>query len=169
MNHIQDLLTFSETSKNSTAALLVTSCHRSKGMEWPCVIMPALWQGAFPIVPRTISEHKIEQHLADERRLFYVAMTRAIKKLYLLAPRDPKLDQWLRACKGGNCDEIIPFVKDANVASQFLYESNLYLSKALPAILAGGKGRETLKASSPELINQYLLELGEKFQVPKIA
>lgn len=169
MNHVQDLLTFSESAKESTVALLITSCHRSKGMEWLCVIMPSLYQGAFPIVPRSISESKIESHLADERRLFYVAMTRAIKKLYLIAPRDPRLDEWLRACKGGNCDDVIPFVKDVSVASQFLYESNLYLSKALPAILAGGKGRETLRASSPELLNRYLKELGVDFQVPKIA
>jgi DNA helicase-2/ATP-dependent DNA helicase PcrA len=169
MNHIQDLLTFSQKAKESTAALLITSCHRSKGMEWLVVIMPALWQGAFPIIPRSISESKIEQHLADERRLFYVAMTRAIKYLYMLAPRDPKLDVWLRACNGGNCDDVIPFVKDENMASQFLYESNLYLSKALPAILAGGKGRDKLKATAPALINQYLRELGETFQVPEIS
>lgn len=169
MNHIQDLLTFSDSAKQSTEALLITSCHRSKGMEWPCVIMPSLYQGAFPHVPRSFHESRIEAHLADERRLFYVAMTRAIRDLYMIAPRDPMLDEWLRACKGGNCDDVIPFVKDVSVASQFLYESNLYLSKALPAILAGGKGRGSLRASSPELLNQYLNELGVDFQVPKIA
>ncbi|WP_177032528.1 ATP-dependent helicase [Pseudomonas veronii] len=169
MNHIQDLLTFSEKAKESTVALLITSIHRSKGMEWPCVIMPSLYQGAFPIVPRSINEANIETHLADERRLFYVGMTRAIWRLYMIAPRDPQLDEWLRACKGGNCNDVIPFAKNRSVASQFLYESNLYLSKALPAILAGGRGRESLKASSPELLNRYLKELGVDFEVPKIA
>lgn len=169
MNHIQDLLNLSEKAKESTVALLITSCHRSKGMEWLCVIMPSLYQGAFPVVPRSIDEGNIEEHLADERRLFYVGMTRAIKRLYLIAPRDPHLDEWLRACKGGNCDDVIPFAKDKKVASQFLYESNLYLSKALPAILAGGKGRESLRASSPELLNRYLKELGVDFEVPTIS
>lgn len=169
MDHIQDLLTFSERAKESTAALLVTSCHRSKGMEWLCVIMPSLHQGAFPIVPRTIALQKIEGHLADERRLFYVAMTRAIQQLHMIAPRDPHLEEWLRACRGGNCDDVIPFTKNEARASQFLYESNLYLAKALPLIISGGKGRESLRASSPELFNQYLTELGIDFEVPKIA
>lgn len=169
MNHIQDLLTFSQKAKESTAALLITSCHRSKGMEWPVVIMPSLWQGSFPIVPRSIAAEKIEEHLADERRLFYVAMTRAIKKLYLMTPRDPQLEQWLKAGHGGNCDRVIPFSKNPATASQFLYESNLYLSKALPAILARAKGRETLKASAPRMLNCYLQELGIDFHVPKIS
>lgn len=169
MNHIQDLLDTSDKAKKTTTALLITSCHRSKGMEWPCVIMPSLWQGSFPIIPRSIDKAKIEDHLQDERRLFYVAMTRAIRALYFIAPRDPKLDPWLRACKGGNCDDVIPFVKNAGVASQFLYESNLFLSQALPYILAGGKGRESLKAASPELLNQYLEELNFNYRVAKIA
>ncbi|MEC4242131.1 MULTISPECIES: ATP-dependent helicase [Pseudomonas] len=168
MNHLQDLLDTSDKAKQETTALLITSCHRAKGMEWLCVIMPSLWQGSFPIIPRSIDKSKIESHLQDERRLFYVAMTRAIRALYFIAPRDPRLDPWLRACKGGNCDDVIPFVKNAGVASQFLYESNLFLSQALPYILAGGKGRDSLKASSPELINQYLEELNCNYRVAKI-
>ncbi len=168
MDHIRDLLTVSERSQKDTTAIQILSLHRSKGMEYPCVIMPSLSQGKFPIVPRSLPEWQIIEHLADERRLFYVGMTRCIKELNLIAPRDPKLDPWLRACKGGNCDDVIPFSKDPGRASQFLYESNLLLSQALPAILAGSKGRETLKASSPELLNQYLRELGHGFQVPKI-
>lgn len=169
MNHIQDLLDTSDKAKAATTALLITSCHRAKGMEWLCVIMPSLWQGSFPIIPRSINKDKIEDHLQDERRLFYVAMTRAIRALYFIAPRDPRLDPWLKACKGGNCDDVIPFVKNAGVASQFLYESNLFLSKALPYILAGGKGRDSLKAVSPELLNQYLDELNCDYRVAKIA
>lgn len=168
MHHIQDLLDTSDRAKRATSALLITSCHRSKGMEWPCVIMPSLWQGAFPIVPRSIDPAKIEDHLQDERRLFYVAMTRAMRALYLIAPRDPKLHPWLTAGKGGNCDNVIPFVKNPGTASQFLYESNLFLAKALPLIIAGAKGRDSVKASSPELLNQYLEELNIDFRVEKI-
>lgn len=169
MDHVQDLLDTSDKAKDATTALLITSCHRSKGMEWPCVIMPSLWQGSFPHVPRSIDPSKIEDHLQDERRLFYVAMTRAIKALYLIAPRDPRLHPWLLSCRGGNCDDVIPFVKNSGVASQFLYESNLYLAKALPLIIAGGKGRDTLKAASPELLNHYLEELNVDFRVPRIS
>lgn len=169
MNHVQDLLDTSEKAKNSTTALLITSCHRSKGMEWPCVIMPNLYQGSFPLVPRSLNGISKEQHLEDERRLFYVAMTRAINELYWISPADPRLHQWLRACKGGNCNDVIEFAKDVSTASQFLYESNLYLSKALPLILSGGKGKESLMASSPELINRYLQELKVDFQIPKIT
>lgn len=53
--------------------------HSAKGLEFPVVFLAGLEEGLFP--------HQMsmdgEQGLAEERRLCYVAMTRAMKKLYL--------------------------------------------------------------------------------------
>ncbi len=59
-------------------ALTLSSIHSSKGLEWDVVIMPdvddgVLPHGAFPS----------ESNLADERRLFYVGVTRCRQKLHL--------------------------------------------------------------------------------------
>ena len=53
--------------------------HSSKGLEFPVVFIAGLEEGLFPI------SQNLEQNedLEEERRLFYVGTTRAMKKLYL--------------------------------------------------------------------------------------
>lgn len=93
--------------------VLITSCHRAKGLEWSMVILPELADGSFPVLRTGWTE----QDLEDERRLFYVAATRAIERLVLLAPMDPRL---LSASNKGEAT-----APDAPIASRFLYEANL--------------------------------------------
>ena len=60
----------------------LTTVHQAKGMEWPVVILPWLADTVFP------SARSVEDgNLAEERRLFYVAVTRAKDRLYLCVPR----------------------------------------------------------------------------------
>ena len=59
--------------------LLLTSIHRAKGLEWPLVVIPGLADGGFPLLSDERQAAFRDQE--DERRLFYVAMTRAIKKV----------------------------------------------------------------------------------------
>ena len=49
LDHIADLRSFSERAKESTEAIHMTSIHRSKGLEWSCVVMIGLSQGGFPL------------------------------------------------------------------------------------------------------------------------
>ena len=57
----------------------IMTIHAAKGLEWPVVFLPALEEGIFP------SERSIMNvaALEEERRLFYVACTRAKEGLYL--------------------------------------------------------------------------------------
>ncbi|WVW80167.1 hypothetical protein I302_102144 [Kwoniella bestiolae CBS 10118] len=50
----------------------ITTVHAAKGLEWPVVFIPAVEQGTYPSY-RCTEAHEI----AEERRLLYVAMTRA--------------------------------------------------------------------------------------------
>jgi len=55
----------------------LTTFHKAKGLEWPAVAVVGLEDGIVPIVYATTSET-----LAEERRLFYVALTRAEEELW---------------------------------------------------------------------------------------
>jgi len=69
-------------------AVDLTTVHRAKGLEWPVVFVPSMTSGRFPatrtgrqqdwLVPRErFAAARYEGSDSDERRLFYVAMTRA--------------------------------------------------------------------------------------------
>ena len=52
--------------------------HRAKGLEWEAVFLPALEEGTLPI-----RQASAPHELAEERRLFYVGITRARRHLWL--------------------------------------------------------------------------------------
>jgi DNA helicase II / ATP-dependent DNA helicase PcrA len=63
--------------------LTISTIHAAKGLEWPIVHLPFLVDGALP------SDMALgdPDGLAEEHRLFYVAVTRARDYLYLYAPQ----------------------------------------------------------------------------------
>ncbi|OHW97364.1 rep helicase [Colletotrichum incanum] len=56
----------------------ISTIHAAKGLEWPIVFVPAVYNGSIP--------HMRSEDLDEERRLLYVAMTRAQSLLYLSCP-----------------------------------------------------------------------------------
>jgi DNA helicase-2/ATP-dependent DNA helicase PcrA len=77
-------------------AVRIMTIHQAKGMQWPVVFVPALLKNRFPakklggrnvwhLLPRSAvkAQPRFEGTIEDERRLFYVAMTRSQKFLHL--------------------------------------------------------------------------------------
>lgn len=60
-------------------AVVLMTLHSAKGLEFPVVFMPGMENGMFPGVAAFDETSKME----EERRLCYVGITRAMKKLYL--------------------------------------------------------------------------------------
>jgi len=60
-------------------AVTLMTTHSSKGLEYPVVFISGLEDGIFPLMSSTQSHEEME----EERRLFYVAITRAMEKLYM--------------------------------------------------------------------------------------
>ncbi len=66
-------------SKEEQDAVRLMTIHASKGLEFPYVFIAGLEEGLFP--HERLSDEKIDTE--EERRLFYVALTRAQKKVFL--------------------------------------------------------------------------------------
>jgi DNA helicase-2/ATP-dependent DNA helicase PcrA len=62
--------------------VIISTIHSAKGLEWPAVHLPQLVDGAVP----SDMALSTPAGLAEEQRLFYVAVTRARDQLYLYAP-----------------------------------------------------------------------------------
>ena len=86
---------------DADAATLIT-LHAAKGLEFPVVFIAGLEEGVFPH-SRALDD---EKELEEERRLAYVGMTRAMRRLYLS-------HAWRRATWG---------MGQASVPSRFLLE-----------------------------------------------
>ena len=87
---------YAESGYAAPDAVVISTVHQAKGMQWPAVFAPALQQNRFPsrrigglnishVIPAA-AVNNFDRYLGnheDERRLFYVAVTRAQKYLYL--------------------------------------------------------------------------------------
>jgi len=62
--------------------LTLSTVHSAKGLEWNTVFILSVIEGRFPSSYSLLNPEELE----EERRLFYVAITRAKERLYLLAP-----------------------------------------------------------------------------------
>lgn len=60
------------------AQVTISTIHAAKGLEWPVVFIPAVYNGSIP--------HSRAEDTSEERRLLYVAMTRAKALLYMSCP-----------------------------------------------------------------------------------
>ena len=79
----------------------LTTMHGSKGLEWDNVILIGLEDKSFPgLNPEQLTQTPASlssidhDELKQERRLFYVAITRAVKHLHLIVPNDERLEHW---------------------------------------------------------------------------
>ncbi len=80
-------------AKPDADAVTLTSLHQAKGLEWKVIFLIWLTEGMFPNA-RVVEESGAEG-LEEERRLFYVGVTRAMDQLYLCYP-----EFWPKAYSG---------------------------------------------------------------------
>jgi DNA helicase-2/ATP-dependent DNA helicase PcrA len=110
---ISDLDTLDDTEN----AVTFMTVHSAKGLEFPYVFIAGLEEGIFPHSRSLLDRTELE----EERRLLYVAMTRAMDRLYLLHARERMLYGEFRA------NAPSQFLDDIDVT---LVETNFGTSKA---------------------------------------
>ena len=67
---------------NTVEGVHMLTMHGSKGLEYKIVLVMDVCEGIIPY-----NKAVLDEQIEEERRLFYVAMTRAKEKLYLLYPK----------------------------------------------------------------------------------
>ncbi|MDH4224030.1 MAG: ATP-dependent helicase [Deltaproteobacteria bacterium] len=84
--------------------LTLTTIHQAKGLEWRVVFMLGLVEGQFPHSRCLDSPERLE----EERRLFYVAVTRAKRHLEITVPQfNVTYGQW-KVCRPSRFVEELP-------------------------------------------------------------
>jgi DNA helicase II / ATP-dependent DNA helicase PcrA len=86
-----------------TEKVTLSSIHQAKGLEWRAVFVIWLTDGMFPSARSLGSQEAIE----EERRLFYVAVTRAKDELYLTYPAI-----WLNGAPDNKMQRASRFLKE---------------------------------------------------------
>lgn len=89
INNLRNVI--KNASENKDAAVTVTTIHSAKGLEYDCVYMIDNIEGEFPSEKRNMSDEEYEKLIEEERRIFYVGMTRAKKTLNIIVPGNPSM------------------------------------------------------------------------------
>ena len=76
----------------------ISTIHAAKGLEWPVVFIPCVYRGSIP--------HSRAEDEDEERRLLYVAMTRAQALLYMTIPIQGQMGEEYTLC---------PFLDESDV------------------------------------------------------
>jgi DNA helicase II / ATP-dependent DNA helicase PcrA len=88
------LVTDADQQDAAADAVVLMTLHNAKGLEFPFVFMAGMEDGLFPMARAYDEPHELE----EERRLCYVGITRARRKLYLThARRRRRGKEWLDA------------------------------------------------------------------------
>ena len=146
------LLSRDDFDEEDSGKVNLMTIHASKGLEFPVVFIAGAEDDIIRH-ERAVAENG-DAAVEEERRLFYVAITRARDKLFISACRNRHKRQFAKSeneqenqSEGKNC-----------VPSRFL--------KEIPRNLI--EYHEEQKALSPEETANYLSEMVKKFRKPKV-
>ncbi|MGL4850827.1 MAG: ATP-dependent helicase [Clostridium sp.] len=145
-NHIDEVKEEIKSSKNKDDEdrVILSTIHRVKGMEFKNVFLVNCVE---EIMPHASAK---EEGIEEERRIFYVGMTRAIDNLYIFAPR----------MKGGRAREESRFLKETGFKLKEL-ENKGYVVGA--KVIHKGRGeRGIIRELNGDRIKILLMDSGEK-------
>lgn len=151
------------------ASIMLLTMHNAKGLEFPVVFIAGLEEGLFPHSRSLNSEAQME----EERRLCYVAMTRACKQLFLTSAK------YRRKFGGGPPEACIPsrflrevpakLIEDLNPSRRTREQVDLF-SEQHEVRQSAQRNTYTGKTyNSLEHISQFFAERGKSapLQVPQ--
>ncbi|MCC6759080.1 MAG: ATP-dependent helicase [Candidatus Omnitrophica bacterium] len=96
--------------------LILSTIHSAKGLEWHTVFLIYLAEGYLPSYQSMSSDDAIE----EERRLFYVAATRAKSNLYLLRPQIDTSPRRTWDTSGSMYTQVSRFLEEGGILSKYV-------------------------------------------------
>ncbi|MDR3178472.1 MAG: UvrD-helicase domain-containing protein [Oscillospiraceae bacterium] len=136
----------SDSYNESVDSVSVMTIHSAKGLEFPFVFLPGMEEGIFPRI-QAISSNFEERDVEEERRLFYVGVTRAKEKLFLI-----------------NTDARMMFGNvSRNKPSRFISEIPEELKDISRSEILSGFDKKTRSHQLQNKTNIRLLESAKKF------
>ena len=123
--------------ENRDDGVLITTVHGAKGLEWPLVLLAGANEEDFPHYTR--DNPLTPARLEEERRLFYVAITRARERLVLLHD-------------GGDH-------RPSRFIAETAWEDGQRVAHCLDNAQAA-EAQRPLSVSHPDLVQRYLASLG---------
>src|SRR5439155_18652960 len=140
-----------EESGTRNAKVWLMSMHAAKGLEFPVVFIAGMEDGLFPHSRSAENEDELE----EERRLFYVGMTRAERRLFLTGAARRRVFGEYQATEPSRFIDEVPAELVERIAPAFAssYQGNFahahYEFRTNP-YSRGGKGRGAkFKEESP--------------------
>jgi DNA helicase-2/ATP-dependent DNA helicase PcrA len=83
LRDVQEMQGQTGFTSNGAQGVFLGTIHAAKGLEWPVVFLPGLDEGVLPHARSLLDKRRLE----EEHRLFYVALTRAMRQVVLLGAR----------------------------------------------------------------------------------
>jgi DNA helicase-2/ATP-dependent DNA helicase PcrA len=151
----------SDSGDENQPMVQLATIHGAKGLEWDKVIFLCLDDATIPGVDSpefygvklnnpSVSQAELDQ-IEEERRLFYVGITRAKQELHLSVPNDEGLMKWLN--EGWSATP-----KLTPIASRFVFELGATGSRKLSSDIYSGKAKHLFKSYNG-FYRKYLYDL----------
>lgn len=111
--------------RTQAGRVTITSMYKAKGLEWPVVFVPGCNGGTVPLARA--------DNVDEERRLFYVALTRARDQLYLHALANKPLSPFLEEAQMTTVLDTTAAIQAALIADPATWTLDDYLAVAVNA------------------------------------
>ncbi|WP_245959142.1 ATP-dependent helicase [Marinomonas pollencensis] len=149
---LTQLAQLTEKQADDAHGIHLMTIHKSKGLEFDLVLLSGLQEGRFPYYDEDLSaiDKQAASQMASERRLFYVAITRAKQKLVLLETPTP--DDTKKMQRGD-----IPRAALKNLAlSRFVFEAQPYAVSKVMQLWPKGSSEDPIDTEKGSLFQRYL-------------
>ncbi|MBY8984898.1 MAG: ATP-dependent helicase [Candidatus Lokiarchaeota archaeon] len=104
LSNLESKTVLTGSQQEEEKPMILSTIHRAKGLEWRVVFIPMLCEDSFPS-----SRVKGDpEGLEEERRVFYVAVTRTKDQLYLISP------SLVQSSRGYQTMRNSPFISELN-------------------------------------------------------
>jgi len=143
------LLSEIDNYDKESKALTLMTLHNAKGLEFENVFIAGLEEGIFPHSRSQTNREDLE----EERRLFYVGMTRAMKRLYLISAIE-------RLIWGG---------KQINPPSRFIGEISPSVIESTGSQIISAPIKSAEEIGEEPQVKELHLEIGDKISHPNFG